>query len=35
MFATASLDAGLLIGGNHELVLLQGLALPDSLVEIE
>src|ERR1019366_7664652 len=33
--ARAGLNAGLLIGGNHELVLLQGLALPDSLVEIK
>ena len=35
MDASASLNAGLLIGRNHELVLLQGLVLPDSLVKIQ
>ena len=35
MDASPGLDAGLFIGGNYKLVLLQGLALPDSLVEIE
>src|ERR1039457_7032895 len=33
--ARAGLNAGVLVGGNHELVLLQGLAMPDSLVEIK
>ena len=35
MDASAGLDAGLFVGRNDELVLLQGLALPDSLVEIQ
>lgn len=35
MDASAGLDAGFFVGGNDELVLLQGLALPDSLVEIQ
>ena len=29
------LNAGLLIGRNHELIVLQGLALPDSLVDVK
>ena len=35
VLARASLDAGLLIGGQHELVFAQELPLPASLVEVE
>jgi len=35
MDASAGLDAGLLIGRNHELIRLQRLPLPDSLVEVK
>jgi hypothetical protein len=35
MFADASLDTGLLVGANDELVGLQGVALPLARVEIE
>ena len=35
MDASAGLDAGLFIGRNDELVFLEGLALPDALVEIQ
>ena len=35
MDASAGLNAGLLIGRDHELILLQGLALPDPLVEVQ
>src|SRR5213593_132757 len=33
--ASAGLDAGLLIGGDHQLVLLEPAPLPDPLIEIE
>jgi hypothetical protein len=35
MFADAGLDAGLLIGADHELVGFQGFALPLAGVEVE
>jgi hypothetical protein len=35
MNASPSLNAGFFVGRNHELVLLQGLVLPDSLVKIQ
>ncbi len=35
MDASTGLDAGLFIGRNDELVCLQGLALPDALVEVQ
>src|SRR5881397_3711429 len=35
MDAGAGLDAGLLIGGDHELILLEPPPLPDALIEVE
>ena len=35
MFADAGLDAGLLVGADHELIGFQGSALPSAGVEVE